>query len=320
MDVRPTNFRDFIGQERAKQILGILTQSAKKQNKALPHCLMSGSPGLGKTTLCRILAQETGSRLVELVGRNLETPKQIQTQLASLNERDILFIDEIHGLASEVEEILYSAMEDRCITLIPDSNYSSVMKSIGVASQARAISVTLPPFTLVGATTLPGLLSAPLRSRFIQTLELHPYTIEELQQIVVGAANRIGFPVPPRIAREIAIRSRDTARTAISNLQWFHEFCMADGGIPTMANIRGAFSLKEIDDNGLTAVDRRYIQVLVEAGAPVGLSTMAAQLNQDQRTLELTVEPYLLRHGYISRHSRGRVAERKAFELLQEAK
>ncbi|MDD4869841.1 MAG: Holliday junction branch migration DNA helicase RuvB [Kiritimatiellae bacterium] len=317
--IRPQSFSDFVGQEQQKEVLSILAKAAKKQGKAIAHTLLSGPPGLGKTTLCRILAEEMGTNLVEMVGSNLEEPKQLQAQLAVIREHDIVFIDEIHSMNRNTEEVLYSAMEDGLLTYVPQmESLNEIMKAIGLGgSSTRAKTIRLPAFTLIGATTLPGLVSAPLRSRFVTTVNLEPYSIDELKEIVIGAANKMKFSISEKVAEEIARRSRNTARLAVGHLTWLREFCFAHGHKATLETARQAFLLKDIDENGLTKQDRSYLSMLVTTNAPVGLGSLAASLNESIQTLEQTIEPFLLREGYIRRGTRGRVAEQKAYELLK---
>ena len=319
---RPNSFSEFVGQEQPKQVLQILARSAKKQGRPIAHTLLSGPAGLGKTTLCRLLANEMGVSIVEMVGSNLQEPKQLQTQLAGIKENSIIFIDEIHSVKNRaVEEVLYSAMEDRILHYVPETeSFNEVMKAIGMrGSMSQAQTIRLPPFTLIAATTLQGLISSPLRSRFIQTLTLEPYSIEELKRITTGAGRKMDFTVPDKVAMEIAKRSRNTARLAVGHIMWLKEFCIAQGQNPTMDSVRQAFVLKDIDENGLTKQDRQYLSILVSSNAPVGLGSLAAALNESCQTLEQAVEPYLLRQGYMRRGPRGRVAEQKAYELLGRA-
>jgi Holliday junction DNA helicase RuvB len=235
-----------------------------------------------------------------------------------LRPRDVLFIDEIHGLPRGVEEVLYAALEDGRIPVI-QSGYDDLMKSLGMGgngkSQPTTVMVDLPPFTCVGATTLSGLVSDPLRSRFVQTLALEPYSDAELQTIVMNAARTMKFDVSPVVAMEIAMRSRATARTAIGNLRWFAEFCEGTGSAPDAVAIREAFELKEVSPDGLTKVDMVYLSALVEAGEPLGLSTIAAATGESEETIAQAVEPFLLRRGYVRKGPRGRVATAKAIEL-----
>jgi len=315
-DIRPSTFDQFIGQDRPKRVLQILCQAARKRGGTVPHILLSGPPGLGKTTLARIVAHEMGGRLVETIASNLQYPDQLASLLSGLQEGDVFFIDEVHGLSRAVEEILYSAMEDRHISVV-QPGFDSLMRAIGLPGKTEtARTVDLPPFTLIGATTLQGLLSAPLRSRFIQALTLEPYSVQDLQRIVMNAASSLSFPVSPDSAYEIARRSRATARIAIGHLQWLTEFCTAGDRVPDMAAIEEAFALREIDVAGLTKLDRDYLRVLVETDGPVGIATLAATLGESADTLAQSVEPWLVREAYVRRTPRGRVAGEKARAVL----
>jgi len=208
-------------------------------------------------------------------------------------------------------------MEDGVLTYVPETDFNDVLKSLGmggVASQAKT--VQLPPFTLIGATTMPGLVSAPLRSRFVQSLNLEPYTAEELQQIVMAAGAKLAFKVSKPVAMEIARRSRNTARLAIGYLHWLREYCAASGDQPNMAALAEAFTLRDVDERGLNGLDRQYLRMLVTANAPVGLGSLSATLGESTATLTESIEPYLLREGYIRRSSRGRMAQQKAYDVV----
>ena len=317
-DTRPASFDEYVGQDQAKAVLNILCKSALKKGTPICHTLLSGRSGLGKTTLCRILAEEMGSNLIELVASNIQDPQQLTSQLAQLKERDILFIDEIHSLPRSVEEVLYSAMEDHRITLVVESDFNDMLKSLGMASpkQTRMITMDLPAFTLIGATTLAGLVSAPLRSRFVQSLNLDPYSISDLQRIVLNAAKKMNFRISKAVAGEIAKRSRCTARTAVGNLHWIMEYSCAGDSTATLETVADAFLLKGIDESGLTKLDLDYLALLVTAKHPVGLSSLAASLGESERTLTESIEPYLMQEGLVRRANRGRVAEQRAFDLL----
>ena len=316
---RPETFDTFIGQDRPKKVLEILCRSAKKKGTCPPHVLLSGGPGLGKTTLARIVAHEMNSRLVEVVASNLQATEQMVKHLTRLKPKDVLFIDELHGLPRGVEEVLYAALEDGRIPVM-QSGYDDLMKSLGIGgkgkSQPTTAMVELPPFTCIGATTLSGLVSDPLRSRFVQTLGLEPYSDLELRTIVLNAAAAMKFDLSPVVAMEIAMRSRATARTAIGNLRWFAEYCEGTGSTPDLPAIGEAFALKEVDANGLTKLDRAYLSVLVEAGAPLGVSTLAASVGENEDSLLQAVEPFLIRKGFVHKTARGRVATQKALELV----
>ena len=315
---RPETFEGFIGQEKPKRVLEILCRAAKRKGTCPPHVLLSGGPGLGKTTLARIVSHEMGSRLVEVVASNLQATDQMVKHLTKLKPKDVLFIDEIHGLPRGVEEVLYAALEDGRIPVM-QSGYDDLMKSLGIGGgkgQPTTAMVDLPPFTCIGATTLSGLVSDPLRSRFVQVLQLEPYSDAELQTIVMNAAKAMKFDISPVVALEIAMRSRATARTAIGNLRWFAEYCEGTGSEPDLPAIGEAFELKEVDANGLTKLDRAYLAILVEAGTPLGVSTLAASVGENEDSLLQAVEPFLIRKGFVHKTARGRVATRKALELV----
>jgi Holliday junction DNA helicase RuvB len=318
MDYSPQTFRQFIGQQKTLQVLSILCRSARKQRKAVGHTLLSGPPGLGKTTLARLIAQEMGSRVIELIGSNIECPEQLTAQLVSLKHNDVLFIDEIHSLSRAAEEVLYSAMQDRRISIV-QNNYDDLMKTLGMARpNPTVITYELPDFCLIGASTLSGLVSAPLRSRFVQTLTLEPYADSELKRIILNAAKAQGFPLSACGALQVARRSRSCARTAIQNLRWLTEYCMGNGAGDACADdsIDDAFALKDIDEQGLTKLDRNYLRVLVDAAKPVGVSTLAMALGESEETIERTIEPFLFQRGYIRKGAKGRAAEQKAIDLM----
>lgn len=315
-EVRPSGFAEFVGQDRPKKVLEILCRAAKKRGGCVPHILVSGPPGLGKTTLARIVAHEMESRLVEVVASNLQATDQMARHLTRLKEKDVLFIDEIHGLPRGVEEVLYGALEDGRIPVV-QSGFDDMLKGLGLGKKQPTIAtVELPPFTCIGATTLAGLVSDPLRSRFVQVLQLEPYSDEELATIVRNAAVKMQFKVNDGIAMEVARRSRASARTAIGNLRWLAEYCEGTGSKPNAASIEEAFALKEITPEGLTKVDLAYLTVLVEAGEPLGLSTLAASVGESEETLAQAIEPFLIRKGFVRKGPRGRVATPRAVGLV----
>jgi Holliday junction DNA helicase RuvB len=316
--IRPNTLSEFVGQQNARRILNVLITASKRRGEPVPHLLMSGQPGLGKTTLARIVASEMNGRLVEMVGSSLKNAAEMTAQLLELKANDVLFIDEVHALSRKMEEILYGAMEDGTITAT-EAGFDDLMKQLGIRNGDKSRkSHQLPPFTLIGATTLLGLTTAPLRSRFRQIIELEAYNDEELRTIITNAATKLAFDMPGEVSREIAIRSRGTARTAMSNLMWYRDYVQADGGVATMEALQAAFELKGIDRNGMTRTDREYLRRLIEADEPMGVETLASAIGEGVETLEESVEPFLLRHGYINRTPRGRVATEKATQILME--
>ena len=316
--MRPCSLSEFVGQQNARRILSVLITASKRRGEPVPHLLMSGQPGLGKTTLARIVASEMNGRLIEMVGSSLKNAAEMTAQLLELKPNDVLFIDEIHALPRKLEEVMYPAMEDRVITT-SEAGYDDLMKQLGIRSGDKSRkSHQLPPFTLIGATTLLGLTTAPLRSRFRQIIELEPYGIEDLQTIVSNAATKLAFDLSAEAAREIALRSRGTARTAMGNLLWVRDFVVADGGVATMDALNAAFELRGIDQNGMTRTDREYLRRLIEADEPMGVETLASAIGESPETLEENVEPFLLRQGFIQRTGRGRVATEKAKQLFEE--
>jgi len=318
-ETRPTTFSDYVGQEQGKAILNVLTKSALKKGTAIAHTLLNGRPGLGKTTLCRIIANEMGSKLVEVVASSIQDPQQLTVQLVCLEPNDILFIDEIHSLPRAVEEVLYSAMEELKISIVCETEYGDLMKSLGMGStkKSRTVVCELPPFSVFGATTLLGSVSAPLRSRFVQVINLEPYSVSELATIVQNAASKMKFKLSHSVAVEIAKRSRGTARIAIGNLHWIMEYSTASESSATLQTVSEAFLMKGIDANGLTKLDHDYLSILVAAKQALGLSSIAASLGESEKTISDSIEPFLLQEGYIRRASKGRVAEQKAFNLIR---
>lgn len=315
--IRPTSLSEFVGQQNARRILSVLITAAKRRNEPVPHLLMSGPSGLGKTTLARIVASEMGGHLIEMVGSSLKNATEMTTQLMELKANDVLFIDEIHALPRKVEEVLYPAMEDRVI-MTAEAGFDDLMKQLGIRGGEKARKThQLPAFTLIGATTMLGLTTAPLRSRFRQIIELEPYSDADLQEIVANAATKLAFDLSAEVARELSVRSRGTARTAMQNLMWYRDYVQADGGIATMDALNAAFELKGVDRKGMTRTDRDYLQRLVDAEEPIGVETLASSLGESVETLEESIEPFLLRQGFIQRTSRGRIATEKAQKLFK---
>jgi Holliday junction DNA helicase RuvB len=320
-NLRPATLDQFVGQEQARKVLQVLITAAKRRGETtLSHLLLSGGPGLGKTSLARIVASAMGGRLVEVIASSIKAPAEMTERLLSLRERDVLFLDEIHALGRPIEEQLYGAMEDGVVA-VSHRNFNQLMRDIGVRGGAGGESRTvqqLPPFSVIGATTLLGLCSAPLRSRFAQVLELEPYDIESLRLIVSNAAQKLRFELADEIARRIALRSRNTARTAVAHLVWYRDYVAADGGVATVEALEAAFRLRGIDATGLTRADRLYLRCLAENEEAVGLDTLAATLGETAETLEESVEPFLLREGLIQRTARGRLVTDKGRQTLAE--
>lgn len=306
--LRPQYLKDYIGQEKAKESLGIYIEAAKQRNDALDHVLFYGPPGLGKTTLAGIIANEMGVHMKVTSGPAIEKPGEMAAILNNLQEGDLLFVDEIHRLNRQVEEVLYPAMEDFAIDIM-----------IGKGATARSIRLDLPKFTLVGATTRAGLLTAPLRDRFGVIHHLEFYTTEELRTIIMHSAKVLEVEIDEKGALELARRSRGTPRLANRILKRVRDFAQVRyDGIITEQVAQTALDLLEVDRLGLDQIDRTILRTIMEKfhGGPVGLETLAASIGEDSGTLEDVYEPYLLKNGLLNRTPKGRVATETAYHHL----
>src|SRR6201994_3390339 len=306
--VRPQRLADFAGQEAARKNLSVFIQSAKSRGEALDHVLFVGPPGLGKTTLAQIVARELGVNFHSTSGPVIAKAGDLAAQLTNLEERDVLFIDEIHRLNPAVEEILYPAMEDFQLDLI-----------IGEGPAARSVKIDLAKFTLVGATTRAGLLTNPLRDRFGIPVRLNFYTVEELEKIVTRGARVLNVGITPDGANEIARRARGTPRIAGRLLRRVRDFAAVDGAAQIDRRIAdSALSALEVDAAGLDAMDRRYLSTIAlnYGGGPVGVETIAAALSEPRDAIEDIIEPYLIQKGFIQRTPRGRLLTSHAFRHL----
>ena len=304
-NLRPLALEDYIGQEKVKRNLKVYIEAAKARNDSLDHVLFYGPPGLGKTTLAGIIANEMGTHLKVTSGPAIEKPGEMAAILNNLAEGDVLFVDEIHRLNRQVEVVLYPAMEDYQIDVM-----------IGKGATARSIRLELPKFTLVGATTRAGLLSAPLRDRFGVVNHLEYYTVKELETIIIRSANVLGVEIDSQGANELARRSRGTPRLANRLLKRVRDFAQVkyDGRI-TGEVADYALNLLDVDRDGLDANDRLILGTIIKkfGGGPVGLDTLAASIGEDAGTLEDVYEPYLIQNGFINRTPRGRVATNEAY-------
>lgn len=306
--LRPQSLDDYIGQEKAKQNLKVYIEAAKRRGDALDHVLLYGPPGLGKTTLAGIIANEMGVNMKVTSGPAIEKPGEMAAILNNLQEGDLLFVDEIHRLNRQVEEVLYPAMEDYVIDIM-----------IGKGASARSIRLDLPHFTLVGATTRAGLLTAPLRDRFGVIHRLEFYTVDELRKIVIHSAKILDVEIDEGGAGELARRSRGTPRLANRLLKRVRDFAQVrfDGSI-TKDVANQALDLLDVDKMGLDHVDRSMLDTIIYkfSGGPVGLDTLAAAIGEDAGTIEEVIEPYLLKNGFINRTPRGRVVTELTYHHL----
>lgn len=307
LSLRPVNFDDYIGQEKIKQNLKIFIKAAKKRNECLDHVLFYGPPGLGKTTLAHIIANEMGVSIKMTAAPMIEKSGDLAAILTNLQEGDVLFIDEIHRLSPAIEEVLYPAMEDFRLDII-----------IGSGPAAQTIKIDLPKFTLIGATTRAGMISAPLRDRFGMDFRLSFYSHDELSKIVQIAASKLGKDCNKNASLEIARRSRATPRIALRLLKRIRDFAeVNDENFISHERTKEALMALGVNSLGFDEMDIRYLQILLEARRrPLGLSTIAAAMSEDEGTVEDVIEPYLLANGYIERTARGRIASSKTYDVF----
>ena len=306
--LRPLKMRDYIGQERVKENLEVFITAARERQECLDHVLLSGPPGLGKTTLATIMANEMGTMIRKTSGPAIERPGDLAAILTNLEPGEILFIDEIHRLPRTVEELMYPAMEDRVIDIV-----------IGKGPAARTLQIDLPPFTLVGATTRPGLLSSPLRDRFGIHCRLDFYTVDELSSIIQRAASILDIDIDKDGAHLVALSSRGTPRVANRLLKRVRDYATVKGdGYINEEIARAAMKMLEIDDYGLDTVDRMILDAIIKefGGGPVGLETLSAAVSEETDTLTDVYEPYLLKLGFIHKTPRGRIATERAYRHM----
>lgn len=307
VSLRPSGFDDYIGQDKIKQNLNVFIKAAKKRSECLDHVLFYGPPGLGKTTLAHIIANEMGVAIKMTAAPMIEKSGDLAAILTNLQEGDVLFIDEIHRLSPAIEEVLYPAMEDFRLDII-----------IGSGPAAQTIKIDLPKFTLIGATTRAGMISAPLRDRFGMDFRLQFYNSDELSRIVQIASSKLGKECDKKASLEVAGRSRGTPRIALRLLKRIRDFAeINDENFISHERSKEALDALGVNSLGFDEMDIKYLQILLEAKRrPLGLSTIAAAMSEDEGTIEDVLEPYLLANGYIERTARGRIASAKAYEIF----
>ena len=305
ISLRPSRFADFVGQQKVRARLELFVEAAKGRGDVLDHVLLSGPPGLGKTTLAHILAEAMGANLKATSGPVIDKPGDLAGLLTSMERGDVIFIDEIHRMQKAVEEYLYSAMEDFVLDIMIDQG-----------PHARSVRLNLPKFTLIGATTRSGLLTAPLRSRFGLTARLDYYDAKDLQSIITRSARILNVDVDTAGAREIAGRARGTPRIANSLLRWVRDYAQVRAGNKITADVADqALAMLEIDEHGLDEMDKRILEAIIQkfAGGPVGLNSLAVSVGEEADTIEEVYEPYLIMEGYLHRTPQGRVATDRAY-------
>ena len=308
-NIRPDTLSEYIGQKEVKENIKVFIQAAKIRNEVLDHVLLYGPPGLGKTTLAHIIANELGTNLKTASGPSIEKNGDLAAVLSTLEPGDVLFIDEIHRMPRFIEEILYPAMEDFELDIV-----------VGTEGNSRNIKIDLPPFTLVGATTRAGDISAPLRDRFGIVSKLNYYSYEELEQIIQRTSRVLGMPIESEAARELSTRSRKTPRIANRLFKRVRDFALVEGeSVINLDVTKRALERLHVDEYGLDAIDTEYLKSLITKfnGGPVGVETIATSIGEEVSTIEDVVEPFLLQEGFIKRTQRGRVATDKAYEHLR---
>lgn len=306
VSLRPITWDDYIGQEKIKKNLKVFIQAAKKRGEVIDHALFFGPPGLGKTTLAHIISNEMGANIRVTAAPMIEKSGDLAAILTNLEDGDMLFIDEIHRLSTAIEEILYSAMEDFRLDII-----------IGSGPAAQSVKIDLPKFTLIGATTRAGMISAPLRDRFGMHFRLQFYTTEELSKIINIASIKLNKETHKDASIEIAKRSRGTPRIALRLLKRVRDFAeIEDESMISLQRAKSALNELGVNENGFDEMDIRFLNLLTESKKAIGLNTIAAALSEDEGTIEDVIEPYLLANGYIQRTARGRIADKKAYDLL----